>query len=309
MAIRNRQSGNGLKPLMQSWTEIAAQISRSTGTPFTVQTTFPLGGGCINQAHRIEGNGRRFFVKLNNPECLSMFEAEAAGLREIRNSRTLRTPAPICLGRNTSVAWLVLEYVEMRSGSSSGASALGEGLAAMHRVSSGEFGWTSNNTIGTTPQINERSSNWIDFWRKHRLGYQLQLAKANGYLGRLQTQGERLMGELDCFFPDGQPAASLLHGDLWSGNYDFDETEQPVIFDPAVYYGDRETDIAMTELFGGFPGNFYAAYRSAYPLDAGYAIRKTLYNLYHILNHLNLFGRGYLNQAEQMIGRLVAEIR
>jgi fructosamine-3-kinase len=117
------------------------------------------------------------------------------------------------------------------------------------------------------------------------------------------------MEELDCFFPDEQPAVSLLHGDLWSGNYNFDETGQPVIFDPAVYYGDRETDIAMTELFGGFPGSFYAAYRSAYPLDADYATRKTLYNLYHILNHLNLFGRGYLSQAEQMIGRLLAEIR
>src|SRR5687768_18183891 len=125
MAIRNRQSGNGLKPLMQSWTEIAAQISRSTGTPFTVQTTFPLGGGCINQAYRIEGNGQRFFVKLNNPECLSMFEAEATGLQEILNSRSLRVPAPICWSGNTSVAWLVLEYVEMGSGSDSGASSLG----------------------------------------------------------------------------------------------------------------------------------------------------------------------------------------
>ena len=295
--------------MQQSWTEIAAQISHSTGAPFTVQTTIPLGGGCINQAYRVEGNGQRFFVKLNNPECLSMFEAEAAGLQEIRNSRTLRAPAPICWSGNTFVAWLVLEYVEMRGGSGSGANELGEGLAAMHHISSGEFGWTCNNTIGATPQINARSSNWIDFWRKHRLGYQLQLAKANGYSGRLQTQGEHLKEELDCFFPDGQPAVSLLHGDLWSGNYNFDETGQPIIFDPAVYYGDRETDIAMTELFGGFPGSFYAAYRSAYPLNAGYATRKTLYNLYHILNHLNLFGRGYLSQAEEMMGKLLAEIR
>ncbi|SEA45331.1 fructosamine kinase family protein [Nitrosospira multiformis] len=294
---------------MQSWTEIAAQISHSTGTPFTIQTASPMGGGCISQAYRIEGNGQRFFVKLNNPECLSMFEAEAAGLQEIRNSRSLRAPAPVCWSGNTSIAWLVLEYVEMHAGSKEGAHALGEGLATMHRVSSGEFGWTCNNTIGATPQINAPSSSWTDFWRKHRLGYQLQLAKANGYSGRLQTQGERLMGELDRFFPDGHPVVSLLHGDLWSGNYNFDETGQPVIFDPAVYYGDRETDIAMTELFGGFPASFYAAYRSAYPLDPGYATRKTLYNLYHILNHLNLFGGGYLSQAEQMMGRLLAEIR
>lgn len=294
---------------MLPWTKIAEQISGATGMSFAVEGASSVGGGCINQAHRIEGNGRRFFVKLNNSVSLSMFEAEAAGLQELHDSHTLRVPVPVCWGNNSSAAWLVLEYLEMGKASRSGGAALGSGLAAMHHVSSEEFGWIRNNTIGATPQINEHSTDWIGFWRKYRLGYQLQLAKANGYSGRIQTQGERLIEQLDVFFPAMQPVASLLHGDLWSGNYSFDGTGQPVVFDPAVYFGDRETDIAMTELFGGFPDAFYAAYREAYPLDPGYTTRKTLYNLYHILNHLNLFGSGYLRQAEQMTGQLLSEIK
>lgn len=294
---------------MLPWTEIAAQISSSTGFPFGVEKASPVGGGCINQTHRIEGNGRRFFVKLNNTDSHTMFEAEAAGLQEILGSRTLRVPEPVCWGKNSARAWLVLEYLEMGKGSRSSPAALGLALAAMHRCSSEAFGWKRDNTIGATPQINNSSSNWIEFWRKYRLGYQLHVAEANGHTGKLQAQGEQLIERLHLFFPASQPVASLLHGDLWSGNYGFDDDAEPVVFDPAVYYGDRETDIAMTELFGGFSDAFYAAYREAYPLDTGYTTRKTLYNLYHVLNHLNLFGGGYLHQAQQMIGKLLAEVK
>ncbi|SCY79831.1 Fructosamine-3-kinase [Nitrosospira sp. Nl5] len=294
---------------MSHWTDIAAQISMSTGSPFIVEKTFSIGGGCISETYRIEGNGRLFFVKLNNTDSLGMFDAEAAGLQEIHKSRTLRVPLPVCWGKNKSKAWLVLEYVKMDKVSYRDAAALGSGLAAMHRFSSERFGWVRDNTIGATSQINRFSSNWIQFWREYRFGYQLKLAQANGYTGKLQTWGEQLMAHLDCFFPGPEPAASLLHGDLWSGNYGFDRAGKPILFDPAVYYGDRETDVAMTELFGGFSADFYAAYRETYPLDPGYATRKTLYNLYHILNHLNLFGGGYRHQAEQMMGRLLAEIQ
>ncbi|MEK6708666.1 MAG: fructosamine kinase family protein [Pseudomonadota bacterium] len=293
---------------MLPWSDIAAQISAITGIPFTVKKISAVGGGCINESYRIESGGQYFFVKLNNAGNLPMFEAEAVGLQEIHSSHTLRVPVPVCWGRNETSAWLVLECLEMGSAGRSGAVSLGQGLAAMHRFSSGKFGWVRDNTIGTTPQVNKFSSDWIQFWREHRLGYQLQLAQANGYKGKLQTLGEQLMAELAVFFPGTAPVSSLLHGDLWSGNYAFDSAGQPVLFDPAIYYGDRETDLAMTELFGGFPATFYAAYREAYPLDPGYAIRKTLYNLYHILNHLNLFGGDYLNQAEQMMSRLHAEI-
>lgn len=294
---------------MRDWTDIELQISMTTGHPFAVKAMTPMGGGCINQAYRIADGNQRFFVKLNSNNALSMFEAEAAGLMEIQRSKTFRVPAVLCHGRNEQHAWLVLEYLDIHSGAQGRATDLGTQLAAMHRVCARQFGWTRDNTLGHTPQINTVSSNWVEFWRMHRLGHQLDLAKTRGFTGKLQDSGENLLIDLDKLLGDRFPAPSLLHGDLWNGNYSYDVTGFPVLFDPAVYYGDREADIAMTELFGGFPANFYSAYRNDYPLDSGYNIRKIVYNLYHILNHLNLFGSGYLNQAEQMIIRLLAEIR
>ena len=184
---------------------------------------------------------------------------------------------------------------------------LGRGLAFMHRFHAAHFGWHRDNTIGATPQINTPAADWIGFWRKQRLGFQLALARENGYRGRLLAQGERLLGQLPVFFSGHEPRPSLLHGDLWSGNAAFMRDGTPVMFDPAVYYGDREADIAMTELFGGFSADFYRAYDEAYPREPGYATRKQLYNLYHVLNHLNLFGGGYHAQAERMIEQLLSE--
>jgi len=164
-----------------------------------------------------------------------------------------------------------------------------------------------NNHIGATPQSNDWQYSWSDFWREQRLGYQLDLAASNGYGGKLQTLGKQLLMRFPSLI-DHAPVPSLIHGDLWGGNMSFDSNAQPVIYDPATYYGDREAEIAMTELFGGFSADFYAAYQDAWPLDQGYAARKTLYNLYHILNHLNLFGGGYLGQAQGMMERLLAEV-
>ncbi len=294
---------------MIAWPEITAQISTATQRPFTAKAISAIRGGCINEGYRVADDDQCFFIKLNTSDSLPMFEAEAAGLMEIHHSQTLRVPLPICWGRNECHAWLVLEYLEIHNHTQGNAKDLGAGLAAMHHTGSTQFGWVRNNTIGNTPQINTPSLDWLQFWRTHRLGFQLELARTNGYTGKLQVLGEQLIAELDTFFAGTSPTPSLLHGDLWSGNYCFDLSGQPVLFDPAVYYGDREADIAMTELFGGFPANFYAAYRHAYPLDSGYNIRKIIYNLYHILNHLNLFGRSYLNQAEQMMHKLLAEIR
>ena len=293
---------------MLSWTEISAQMSASQGSPFIVEKASSVGGGCINQAYKIEGNGQRFFVKLNDRRSLAMFEAEAAGLRELYDSDTLQVPEPVCWGEDSSGTWLVMEYLDMTGAASPDAAALGTGLAAMHQRTSDKFGWKRDNTIGSTAQINTSTYDWVQFWREYRLGYQLKLAQANGHTGKLLVSGDKLLASLDSFFPGRGPAPALLHGDLWSGNYGFARDGRPVVFDPAVYYGDRETDVAMTELFGGFPASFYAAYRETYPLDAGYNIRKTLYNLYHILNHLNLFGGGYRHQAEQMMASLLSEI-
>jgi len=288
------------------WGAVAASIARARGEPFEVDQANPLGGGCINQGFHVQGSGREFFVKLNAVSALTMFEAEAAGLEEIAASGTVRVPLPVVAGADSAQAWLVLEYLPLSSGGARAMAALGERLAAMHRVTRERFGWTRDNTIGSTPQINTQESDWSAFWSRQRLGYQLDLAARNGHRGQLQDKGARLLERLPHFFAGYRPCASLLHGDLWGGNAAATLGGEPVIFDPAVYYGDREADLAMTTLFGGFPSEFYQAYQNAWPLDPGHRERRDLYNLYHVLNHLNLFGGGYLNPAQRMLERLRA---
>jgi len=301
------------------WETIARSLSAATGDAFAVEQITPLGGGSINRAYLLAGRTghglQPYFVKTNSASKLAMFEAEAAGLHEIFQSGALRVPRPTASGIADEGAWLAMEYLELARGSPASASAaaatLGEQLAALHRTPAKQFGWHRDNTIGSTPQINTPNSNWVVFFRERRLLFQLQLAARNGYGGSLHRQGDKLAAKLENFFVGYTPQPALLHGDLWGGNYGCigrGKDALPVIFDPAVYYGDREADIAMTELFGGFPERFYAAYRESWPLDAGYATRKTLYNLYHVLNHLNLFGGGYLRQAERMMDKLLAEL-
>ena len=286
--------------------DIAAAIGAATGARFEVARHAEAGGGCINRAVTLSGSdGRRFFVKLNRAEALDMFAAEAAGLDELRASGAIRAPAPVAHGTAGGRAFLALEWLEL-DGRGSGAK-LGRRLAALHRVGARTYGWHRDNTIGSTPQKNPQSEDWLDFLRRWRLGFQLALAARNGAPRRLLERGEHLFDELEAFFPGYRPVPSLLHGDLWGGNYGYAQGG-PVLFDPAVYYGDREADLAMTELFGGFSGDFYAAYREAWPLDSGYATRRRLYNLYHVLNHFNLFGGGYGEQAGRMIDGLLAEI-
>jgi fructosamine-3-kinase len=288
---------------------IAEAIARATGRPFAVRARRDAGGGCINSALVLEGADASYFVKLNRAERLAMFEAEAEGLAELAAARALRVPRPLCTGRAGDASYLVLEHLPLGHGETASLERLGRGLAALHRVHAPRYGWKRDNTIGSTPQPNAWSDDWLEFWRDRRLGHQLELAAAHGHGGALQRKGERLLAGLAAFFGGYRPAPSLLHGDLWGGNFAVTAGGEPVIFDPAVYYGDRETDLAMTELFGGFGARFYSAYREAWPLDPGYAVRKTLYNLYHVLNHLNLFGGGYGGQAERMLDTLLAELR
>ena len=292
---------------MTAWSEIAAAIGAASGTPFELAERTSAGGGCINTAYTLrDRDGRRFFVKLNRAARLAMFEAEAAGLDALRASGAIRVPQPICTGVAGGEAWLVLEHLDL--GGRGDARRLGRQLAALHRTSQAQFGWHRDNTIGDTPQPNTPSDDWVAFLHEQRLGHQLHLAKRQGAGHELIEAGERLLDTLPAFFSDYRPMPSLLHGDLWGGNYAFAQGE-PVLFDPAVYYGDREADLAMTELFGGFPADFYAAYREAWPLDPGYGVRKTLYKLYHVLNHFNMFGGGYGKQAQGMMQRLLAETR
>lgn len=289
------------------WHRIEQDISESTHRDFTIERRIGVGGGSINSTYRIEGASQRYFVKTNAVKFLDMFAAEANGLMALADAKAIRVPKPVCRGVANTHAYLAMEFIAF--GGDSNPRALGKALATMHRHTQTEFGWYCDNTIGSTPQINTPSDNWTSFFREHRLGFQLNLAARNGYGGSLQQKGARLMADLELFFAGYDPQASLLHGDLWGGNHAVDEEGNPVIYDPAVYYGDREADIAMTELFGGFGSGFYAAYIASWPLDAGYCVRKTLYNLYHILNHANLFGGGYASQAESMMDSLLSELR
>lgn len=291
---------------MSLWDSIAADIAAATGRQAELSGQIATGGGCINQTMRVHYGDDSYFVKLNTASRADMFVAEALGLRELQGSHTLKVPEPVCWGDDGDSAYLVLEDLE--PGGYGDLAALGEGLAAMHRVTRPQFGWDMDNTIGSTLQVNTLNDDWVAFWREHRLRFQLELAAQNGHGGRLQSQGEKLLDAFPALFADYSPVASLLHGDLWSGNYAFTRAGEPVIYDPAVYYGDREADIAMSELFGGFGADFYAAYRANYPLDAGYGVRKTLYNLYHILNHLNIFGDAYRSQTYRMMDVLLAEL-
>ena len=293
------------------WHQIEVTISEYLGHSFTIRSKSSVGGGCINSAFRISSGEQEYFIKLNSEDKLEMFIAEAEGLKELSSARAIYVPEPVCYGTVDGQAYIVMEALTM-DGTRSVSSAksmqqFGEQLASMHQNSKDQFGWHRDNTIGSTPQPNNWHRNWIDFWREQRLGYQLKLAGQNGAGRGLLNKGEKLQVNLEAFFNNYQPEASLLHGDLWSGNYSIMSNGKPVIFDPAVYYGDREADIAMTELFGGFGQEFYSAYNNAWQLDEGYKVRKTCYNLYHIINHFNLFGGGYASQAEGMMDRLLVE--
>jgi fructosamine-3-kinase len=291
----------------RAWPDIEADIASATGNSFRIEQCLQATGGCINAAWHLRGGDREYFVKINDAAHVAMFEAEAAGLELLRSADAVRVPQPLCWGENGARSWIVLEHLALCARGAQCDAALGARLAALHRHTGTSHGWHRDNYIGSTPQPNSPSTSWAAFWRERRLGAQLELARRKGYDGAVATRGAKLLTRIECFFSSHAPEPSLLHGDLWSGNAASDASGNPVVFDPAVYYGDREADIAMTELFGGFSRHFHAAYAAEYPLDAGYAVRKDLYNLYHVLNHLNLFGASYLRQAGEMIERLLAE--
>ena len=285
------------------WTEIARTITQATGQEFTIAKTNSVSGGCINQGYKISSDQAEYFVKLNDASEIEMFVAEAIGLKQMYATETITVPQPICYGTTDSSSYIVLQWLDLGRGSSQSYREMGRQLAAMHRQGKSErFGWERNNTIGSTPQINTRNDNWADFFAEQRIGYQLKLAKRRG--GSFPDTN-KVVEAVRNKLADRQPQASLVHGDLWSGNAAVASDGSPVILDPATYYGDRETDIAMTELFGGFPAAFYQGYNEAWQLEGGYQQRKSIYNLYHVLNHFNLFGGGYANQAKRIIGQII----
>jgi fructosamine-3-kinase len=288
---------------------IAAAIGEHSGTPFTPRSATAVGGGSIHRAWHFEDSRRHYFVKTNAIDAAPMFAAEARGLNALAGTAAVRTPTFVTRGHTEKHAYLVLEYIDLAPLDQAGGTLLGHAMARLHRVTGDSFGWSDDNFIGATPQRNAAHPSWPYFFGERRLRPQLQFALNHGMDKALVAKGYAIIECIGGLFIDYQPVPSLLHGDLWSGNAAQDRDGAPVIFDPACYYGDRETDIAMAELFGGFPGSFYAGYRSGWPLDRGYEMRKPLYNLYHVLNHFNLFGGAYLGQVQRMIQRLLKVLR
>lgn len=285
------------------WETIEKAIEQAEGGRFEILNRSSIGGGCINDAQRLDGADTSYFVKTNDASFLPLFEAEADALREIAASKTIRVPSPICHGMaTTDLAYLVLEYVEIGSGTASSQQSLGECLAHMHQERKPHYGWNKDNAIGSTPQPNQPEQDWAVFFRDQRLRFQFELAEKKGKRFR---GSEHLLKEVPTLLEGHDTFPSLLHGDLWGGNAACDREGKPFVFDPATYYGDRETDLAFTEMFGGFTADFRKAYEKIFPLDVGYQRRKILYNLYHLLNHFNIFGGGYASSAQRSIDELI----
>jgi protein-ribulosamine 3-kinase len=279
-------------------------LTRTTGKRFRISDRKGLGGGCINSAELLTGeDGRQYFIKHNNVSFVPVFEAESVALRAIAETGAIRVPAPVGICQSGQTSALILEYLNLNS-SNGDWGQMGRALARLHRSTGKSFGWPGDNWIGSTPQINTRVDSWLEFYSNCRLEPQIRWARKKSLS---LSAAEALLEALPSFFTNYSPSPSLLHGDLWGGNANFLEGGSPVVFDPASYFGDREADLAMTELFGGFPGEFYAAYEHEWPLDPGYRDRRDLYNLYHILNHFNIFGGGYGAQADSLIRSLLSK--
>lgn len=288
---------------MPDWQKIVTGLGEQGIVAVESVAPQPVGGGDISAAWRIETAAGPAFLKTGPALSHEMFEGEAAGLEELAAAGALRVPRVLGHGISGREAWLGLEWIDFSRPGKETESVLGRQLARQHRHTNARYGWYRDNSIGTTPQINLADDDWVRFWRERRLLVQLQLADSHGFGGELLKEGARLGKRLEALFDDYRPEPSLLHGDLWGGNWAASDGV-PVVFDPAVYYGDRETDLAMTRLFGGFGAGFYRAYEEAWPLAAGHERRLPLYQLYHVLNHLNIFGSAYHGRALSLVREL-----
>ncbi|UCG97623.1 MAG: fructosamine kinase family protein [Burkholderiales bacterium] len=277
---------------------VAEEALRAAGLG-AVRAMHAVGGGDIAAAYRVEAGVQRAFLKVG--AGAHPFDAEAAALAEIGATRTLRAPRVLAHGVAADAGFLLLEWIDL-AGDGDWAAA-GRQLAALHACVQPAYGWPRDNTIGATPQFNSPGADWAEFYRERRLRPQFALARSRRLLS-LAALEQRACRAADALLAGHAPPPSLLHGDLWRGNLAFDRDGVPVVFDPATYHGDAETDLAMTRLFGGFAERFYRAYDESRAPAAGAARRLPLYQLYHVLNHANLFGGGYVAQAIALIGRL-----
>ena len=281
--------------------EVSAMLSRFSGSEQHIENLMPLSGGSINDAFMIETAEGKYFLKYNRASAYpGMFEQEAKGLKILYDAGEIRVPELIGFGEAAEYTYLVLEYLESTGRKQNFWEDFGRKLAFLHRHTNDYFGLDHDNYIGSLKQYNKCYESWLQFFIEERLMVQMEMAGRSGLLSSSMQQAfERIFESLDSIFPDEPPA--LIHGDLWSGNFMVDEKGQACIIDPAVYYGHREADLAMTMVFGGFDSRFYSSYLEEYPLPDGWEHRSDIYKLYHIMNHLNIFGTGYYSQAIRLM--------
>lgn len=261
----------------------------------------PVGGGDINEAYKFSTSAGDFFVKKNSATLYpKMFQREAQGIKLLTKANEIQLPEVIATSEDENVAFLILKFIESSSKAANFWDDFGTQLANLHKHTADYFGLDQNNYIGSLPQSNRKHDKWADFFREERLEVQVKKARDSGSLGTDTVRAfDKFYARLDNLFPDEQPA--LIHGDLWGGNYMVGESGKAVIIDPAVYYGHREMDIAMSQLFGGFSSEYYDAYNQQFPLEKGWHQRVDYCNLYPLMVHVNLFGSSYLYSVKSIL--------
>lgn len=284
-----------LKPV---WSHISSVLNEA------ITSILPLSGNQFSEKFQAQTERGKYFVKISSD--FESLQSEHHGLKEIDHTNTIRVPKPIHVGKAANHGILVTEYLEMDNSKRS-YSRLASDLIKLHRIKGFQFGWYEDNFIGGNRQINTPLDSWPDFFDVCRLRYQRDLAFANGYRGNIYALCGNVLEAIPFILAEHAPEPSLVHGDLWSGNCGFCDGV-PVIFDPAIYHGDRETDLAMMRLFGGFPERFYREYTAAWELPEGWELRQKVYSLYHILNHLNLFGPTYFDSAELLMRKILESL-
>lgn len=280
---------------------VSLELSQYLGKPVVLYAPSALGGGSINHALRLRSSAGDFFLKWNDAHLYpGMFEAEARGLGLLTASNKIKIPKVIASGKTGTYTWLLLEFISSGKERQDFWEDFGQSLASLHSQTSRSFGLDHDNYIGSLSQSNKQHPGWSDFFIEERLQIQSRLARDAGLLDSTTSRKlEHLYKRMDDIFPQEPP--SLIHGDLWSGNFMVGDDGHVCLIDPAVYYGHREMDIAMTKLFGGFHFNFYGAYTKSRPLEAGWQSRVDICNLYPLMVHLNLFGKGYLGSIERTL--------
>jgi fructosamine-3-kinase len=294
---------------MSIWQSALMKLMPSVASVTDIQS---VGGGCISDARRVtiverSGARRVVFVKSNAASFLGNFQAEQRGLTRLNEPGVIRVPKPLAVGTAENHAWLVTDWIEQGSRGDDFFQRFGRRLAELHRATLGdEIGWPEDNFLGSARQINAACDSWVDFVARHRIGFQLHWAVDQGLAdAALRRDCEQIIASMEILLGGRDPSTSLLHGDLWSGNYLCDSDGEPALIDPAVYCGCREAEFGMLRLFGSCPADFYDSYLETFPLPGGWQRRANVYVLYHLLNHLNLFGSGYHGQCKSMAAEIL----